>query len=170
VTAVRPGVVLGERDRATLPGIVAFLRSKSAAYMGDGRNRLPCVYAGDVAALCRLAATEEGAAGQAYNAVSQETVTQRELFAAIAEESGLELPRRGMPLNLVHGAALAMELASVLTGRRSRPSLTRFAVTLLGGDYQEDAGKAKRDLGWEAATPMREAVKRSVEWQRAASV
>jgi nucleoside-diphosphate-sugar epimerase len=170
VTAVRPGVVLGERDRATLPGVVAFLRSKSAAYMGDGRNRLPCVYAGDVAALCRLAATEEGAAGQAYNAVSQETVTQRDLFAAIAEESGVELPRRAMPLPLTYGVGFAMELASVLTGRRSRPSLTRFAVTLIGADYQEDAGKAKRDLGWEATTPMREAVRRSVEWQRAASV
>jgi nucleoside-diphosphate-sugar epimerase len=168
VTAVRPGVVLGERDRATLPGIVAFLRSKSAAYMGSGHNRLPCVYAGDVAALCQLAATSDSAAGQAYNAVSQETVTQRDLFAAIAEESGLKLPRRGMPLPLAYGVGFVMELASVLTGRRSRPSLTRFAVTLVGADYQEDAGKAKRELGWEATTPMREAVRRSVEWQRAA--
>ena len=170
VTVVRPALVLGERDRATLPGVVAFLRGKSAAYMGDGRNRLPYVYAGDVASLCRLAATEEGAAGQAYNAVSQETVTQRELFAAIAEESGLTPPKRAMPLPLTYGVGFAMELASVLTGRRSRPSLTRFAVTLIGADYQEDASKAKRDLGWEAATPMREAVRRSVEWRRAASV
>jgi nucleoside-diphosphate-sugar epimerase len=169
VTAVRPGVVLGERDRATQPGVVAFLRSKSAAYLGSGRNRLPCVYAGDVAALCRLAASEEKAAGQTYNAVSQETVTQRDLLAAIAEESGVELPRRALPLTLLYVIALGMELASVLGGHRSRPSMSRFGLTMIGQDYQEDASKAKRELGWEATTPMREAVRRAAEWERAAS-
>jgi nucleoside-diphosphate-sugar epimerase len=168
VTVVRPGLVLGERDRATLPGLTAFLRSSSAMYFGDGLNHLPYVYAGDVAELCRLAATEEVGAGQAYNTASQETVTQRDLFAAAAEEEDLELPRRGVPLHLAYGAALVMETISVLRGRRTRPSLTRFAVTLIGADYQEDASKAKRDLDWEAATPMREAVRRSVEWQQAA--
>ncbi len=162
-------MVLGERDRVTLPGISAYLRSKGATYLGSGHNRLPCVYAGDVAALCRLAATEDGAAGQAYNAVSQETVTQRDLFAAIAQEAGLELPRRGVPLNLAHGAALVMETINVLGGRRSRPSLTRMAVTMVAGDYREDAGKGERELGWRAETPMREAVRRAAEWQRAAA-
>ncbi|TET96036.1 MAG: NAD-dependent epimerase/dehydratase family protein [Dehalococcoidia bacterium] len=168
MSAVRPGLVLGERDRATLPGMVAFLRSGSAMYFGDGHNRLPCGYAGDVADACLLAAAEEGAAGQAYNAGSQETVTQRDLFAAIAEESDLALPKRSLPLPIGHGLALAMETISVLRGRRTRPSLTRMAVTLIAGDYLEDAGKAERELGWRAQTPMREAVRRAVEWQRAA--
>lgn len=169
VNAVRPGVVLGERDRATQPGVVAFLRSKSAAYLGSGRNRLPYVYAGDVAALCRLAATEEKAAGQVYNAVSHETVTQRDLLAAIAEEGGPQLPKRTLPLAALYVIALGMELASVLGGRRSRPSMSRFGLTMIGQDYQEDASKAKRELGWEATTPMREAVRRAAEWERAAA-
>jgi nucleoside-diphosphate-sugar epimerase len=168
VTVVRPGVVLGERDRVTLPGLVAFLRSKGAAYLGSGRNRLPYVYAGDVADACVLAATNDGAAGQAYNAVSNETVTQKDLFAAIADESGLALPKRAMPLPVMYGVALAMELASLASGRWSRPSLSRFGVTMIGKDYLEDASKAKRDLGWEASATMREAVRRAVEWQRAA--
>jgi nucleoside-diphosphate-sugar epimerase len=168
-TVVRPGMVLGERDRVMLPGTIAYLRGKGATYLGSGHSRLPCVYAGDVAAACVLAATEEGAAGQAYNAASQETVTQRDLFAAVAKEAGLEAPTRALPLPLAYAAATAMELSSILTGRRSRPSLTRFAVTLLGRDYLEDASKAQRELGWEAATPMREAIRRSVGWQRAAT-
>jgi len=168
VTVVRPGVVLGERDRATVPGAIAFLRSKSAAYLGSGRNRLPYVYAGDMATACALAASSDEGAGQAYNLVSQETVTQRDLFASIAEEAGLALPKRAMPLPVIYGVALAMEMISVLRGRRTRPSLTRMAVTMIGADYLEDAGKAERELGWRARTPMREAVRRSVEWQRAA--
>jgi nucleoside-diphosphate-sugar epimerase len=162
VTAVRPGLVLGERDRVTLPGVVAFLRGKGATYLGSGRNRLPYVYAGDVAAACVLAATNEKATGQAYNVASGETVTQRDLFAAVAEESGLAPPKRGTPLLFAYGVALAMELVSVLRRRRSRPALTRFAVTLIAADYLEDAGKAERDLGWEAGTSMREAVRRAV--------
>jgi nucleoside-diphosphate-sugar epimerase len=163
VTVVRPGVVLGERDRATVPGVTAFLKSKSAAYLGSGRNRLPYVYAGDVADACILAASNEGAVGD-----SAETVTQRDLFAAVAEEGGLTLPKRAMPLPVLYGVALAMELASLASGRRSRPSLSRFGVTMIGQDYLEDASKAKRELDWEAQTSMREAVRRSAEWQRAA--
>jgi nucleoside-diphosphate-sugar epimerase len=162
VTAVRPGLVLGERDRVTLPGTVAYLRGKGATYLGRGLNRLPYVYAGDVAAACVLAATSDSAAGQAYNLVSAETVTQRDLFAAVAEETGLEPPKRAMPLPIVYSIAFVMEMASVLRGRRLRPALTRFAVTLLAADYLEDAGKAERELGWRAQTPMREAVRRAV--------
>jgi nucleoside-diphosphate-sugar epimerase len=152
VSVVRPGMVLGERDRAILPGTVAYLRGKGATYLGSGHSRLPYVYAGDVAALCRLAATEERAAGQAYN----------------AEETGLEAPTRALPLPLAYAAALAMEIVSFLRGRPTRPPLTRYAVTAMARDHLEDASKARRELGWEATTPLLEAVKRSVEWQRAA--
>lgn len=167
-TVVRPGLVLGERDRVTLPGVIAYLRGKGAVYLGNGRSRLPYVYAGDVAAACELAASSEGAVGQAYNVASAEAVTQRDLFAAAAEEAGLELPTRALPIALAYAAALAMELTSVLSGRRTRPSLTRFAVTMIAADYLEDVGKAERELGWRAQTPMREAVRRSLQWRRAA--
>ncbi len=167
VTAVRPGLVLGERDRATLPGVAMFLRSRSAMFFGDARNRLPYVYAGDVAAGCLLAATNAEADGQAYNLASSETVTQRDLFTAVTEESGLTLPMRSMPVAVAHGIAFAIELSSVLCGRRWRPPSTRFGITRVAADYIEDAGKAERELGWRARTPMREAVRRAVEWQRA---
>ncbi|MEX0801601.1 MAG: NAD-dependent epimerase/dehydratase family protein [Dehalococcoidia bacterium] len=167
VTIVRPGLVLGERDRVTLPGAIAFLKSKSATYLGDGHNRLPYVYAGDLAEGCLLAATAANAAGQTYNLVSDEEVTQRDLFAAAAEERGLTLPKRTTPVPLVHAMALVMELASVLTGRRSRPSLTRMGVTMIGRPYIEDASKAQADLGWTPAVPLREAVRRAVAWARA---
>jgi nucleoside-diphosphate-sugar epimerase len=166
VTIVRPGLVLGERDRVTLPGLIAFLKSKSASYLGDGHNRLPCVYAGDLAEGCILAATAANAAGQTYNLVSAEPVSQRDLFAAVAGERNLTLPKRSTPVPLVHLISLAMELASVLTGRRSRPSITRFGVTMIGRPYIEDASKAEEDIGWKATVPLREAVRRAVAWDR----
>jgi len=167
VSIVRPGVLLGERDRVMLPGLMAFLRSPSAAYLGKGDNRLPYVYVGDVAEACILAATSEKGLGQTYNVASSEEVTQRELFLAVSEATGVPAPRRKMPLRLAYGLAFLMEVASVLAWRRVRPALTRFAINLIALDYQEDSSKAKRELGWKAQVSMREAIKRSVEWLEA---
>ena len=168
VTVVRPGIVLGERDRVTVPGLAAYMRGKGAVCWGNGRNRLPCVYAGDVAAACLLAAASPQAAGQPYNVVSDEPVTQRDLLQAIAEAAGLAAPRRSAPLLLVYGVALAMEVACVATGRRWVPPLRRMPVTMLAAEYLEDASKARRELGWRPEVPMREAVRRCVEWRLAA--
>jgi nucleoside-diphosphate-sugar epimerase len=168
VTAVRPGVVLGERDRVTVPGLADYMRGKGAVRWGNGHNRLPCVYAGDVAAACLLAVASPQAAGQPYNVVSDEPVTQRDLLQAIAEASGPAAPRRSAPLLLVYGIALAMEVACVATGRRWVPPLRRMPVTMLAAEYLEDASKARRELGWRPEVPMREAVRRCVEWRLSA--
>jgi nucleoside-diphosphate-sugar epimerase len=40
-------------------------------------------------------------------------------------------------------------------------------VTMLAAEYLEDASKARRELGWQPEVPMREAVRRCVEWRRA---
>ncbi len=166
VTIVRPALILGERDSSMLPGLIAFLKSPAAAYMGNGRNRLPCVYAGDVADLCIRAATSDKALGETYNAVNEEHVTQRDIFDAAAEIGGVDPPRRSVPLRLLYAIAAAMEAAARLRGWSHRPDMTRFAVNLLGVDYIEDNSKARRDLGWRAEVGMKEAVRRSVEWAK----
>ncbi len=162
VTIVRPGLLFGERDGGMFPGIAAFLKSGSSAYLGSGRNRLPYVYAGDVADACILAATTAGTAGEIYNVASDEAVTQRDLFQAVAEATGLAPPRRGVPLRLGYTAALFMEAWCVLRGRRARPEATRYGVNIVALDYHVDASKLK-SLGWQAKVPMREAMRRCVE-------
>ncbi|HEU5322546.1 MAG TPA: NAD-dependent epimerase/dehydratase family protein, partial [Methylomirabilota bacterium] len=167
VTAVRPGIVLGERDRVSVPGLAAYMRGKGAVRWGHGRNRLPCVYAGDVADACLRAAASPHAAGQPYNVASDEAVTQRDLFDAVAEATGMKAPRRSAPLPLLYAVALAMEVAAVASGRRWEPPLRRMPVTMLAAEYVEDVSKARRELGWQPQVTMREAVRRCVEWQRA---
>lgn len=167
ITVVRPALVLGERDGSMLLGIIAFLKSPRAMYLGNGRNRLPCVYGGDVAELCILAATSGQAAGQTYNAVNEEYVTQRDFFESAAELTGLRLPRRSLPFRAVYAIVYAMELRSRARGWKPRPKLTRFSANLLGVDFVESAAKAQRELGWRPEVGLREAVRRSVEWARA---
>jgi nucleoside-diphosphate-sugar epimerase len=165
VSVVRPGLLLGERDRAIFPGTVAFLKSGAATYIGSGHNRLPYVYAGDVAEACILAATNDAGAGGIYNVASEETVTQRDIFGAIAEATGLRPPKRSTPMRLVYTMALAMEAFGIATGRRNRPAMTRYGVTILALDYREDVSKAKRELGWEPKVSLSEAIRRTMEWR-----
>lgn len=167
VSIVRPALILGERDAAMLPGIVAYLKTSTPVYMGNGNNILPCVYGGDVADLCILAATDPKGAGETYIAVNPERVTQRDMFAAVAEVTGRPAPKRSAPLRLLYAAAAAMEANARRKGWSHRPELTRFTVNLIGLDYREDPSKAITQLGWRPEVPMREAVRRSVEWSRA---
>ena len=166
VSIVRPALILGERDRAMLPGVVAFLKGPLSVYIGNGRNPLPYVYAGDVADLCIRAATNDLAKGQIYNAVSDEPVTQRDLFQTAAEIVNVRQPQWHMPFRLVYAITAAMEVKSRLSGWDSRPDLTRFSANLLGVECREDASKATRELGWKPEVSLREAVTRSVGWHR----
>lgn len=166
VTIVRPGLLLGERDRAIFPGTVAFLRSGSAVYLGSGTNRLPYVYVGDVAHACILGATNDVALGRIYNVASNENVTQRDLFSAIAEAMEIPVPKRSVPVPALYAAAAAMETAAVFGGRKHRPQITRFGVLLLALDYREDTTRIRRELGWTSEVTLREAIRRTVEARR----
>jgi nucleoside-diphosphate-sugar epimerase len=167
VSIVRPALILGERDAAMLPSLIAFLKSKSASVVGDGTNRLPIVYAGDVADLCILAATSPNGAGRTYNAVNPEHITQADLYETIAEHTGVRAPTRHIPFRALYVLAAAMEATSRLRGWSHRPELTRFGLNLIGLDYQEDPTRAMSELGWSPEVGMEKAVMRSVEWARA---
>jgi nucleoside-diphosphate-sugar epimerase len=166
VSIVRPALILGERELAMLPGVVAFLKGPLSFYIGNGRNLLPYVYAGDVADLCIRAATNDLAKGQIYNAVSDEPVTQRDLFQAAAEIVNVRQPQWHLPFRLLYAITAAIEVKSRLGGWDSRPDLTRFSANLLGIEWREDASKATRELGWKPEVSLRDAVTRSVGWHR----
>lgn len=164
VTIVRPGLIFGERDRAMFPGILGFLKSSSAAYVGRGDNKLPYVYVGDVAEACILGATSDEATGRTYNVVSDEHVTQKQVYDTIADAAGIRRPTRHVPVKLLYAVAMAMEAWCLFARQRKvRPELTRYGVILLAYDFREDASRIRGELGWEAKVPMQEAVRRCVE-------
>lgn len=164
VTILRPGLLLGERDRTIYPGAVEFLESSTAAYLGDGNNRLPYVYVGDVAEACILGVTEPQGAGRIYNVASDEPVTQRDLFDAVAAAAGLKPPRRSVPVRAAYLAAFVLEMWCLIEGRKKRPSLTRYGINLIALNYDEDCSRLRRELGWRPTVSLREAVLRTAAW------
>ncbi len=166
VTILRPGLLLGERDRTIYPGAVEFLESSTAAYLGDGNNRLPYVYVGDVAEACILGVTQPQGAGRIYNVASDEPVTQRDLFDAVAAAAGLKPPRRSVPVRAAYLAAFVLEMWCLIEGRRRRPSMTRYGINLIALNYDEDCSRLRRELGWKPTVSLQEAVQRTADWIR----
>jgi nucleoside-diphosphate-sugar epimerase len=168
VTAIRPSVVLGARDRNTTPRVVRFLRSPLAGWIGDGANRIPCV---DVRALKRLVvrvADNDRSHGKAYNASGTQTTTQRVLFALHAVAADLPLPRRRHNPGVIARVASLQEAAARVVRRRAEPVLTRFALSVATLDGVIDCSRAFDDLGWTGDGDVEAAVTDAVASLRAA--
>jgi nucleoside-diphosphate-sugar epimerase len=168
-TSLRPSIVLGPRDRNALPRFLAALEVPFGRFVGGligrGKNRVPCVVVEDLAELSVLAADNEAAVGRAYNASSEELITQREFLQACADAAGARLRVQiPVPRPLVWASASALETAWKLAGRKQEPVLSRFGVALTGIDVVIDAGRARRELGWSGGRSLLDAIRRSVAW------
>ncbi|WP_242343890.1 NAD-dependent epimerase/dehydratase family protein [Anaeromyxobacter terrae] len=168
ITVVRPGLVYGPRDAASFGRFAALLERRRMPLMGRGDNHLPLVYVGDVARGIVLASEVPAAIGRTYFLVNDEPVTQREYLEAIAAELGVPPPTRHVPYLAAQALAAIAERAVSLTRGAGPPPLTRFGVRLLGGESRIVIRRAREELGFVPETDLREGVRRSVAWYRAA--
>jgi len=164
VTVIRPAWIYGERDRATMPRLVAMVRAGRARIVGRGDNRLNIVYAGNVAEAAILAAGSARAAGQVYNCSNDGIITQQEYFDLLAQSLGAAPVRRRVPYRVAYSAGLALECFWRLFRMRRPPFITRYAVWLMGRRSYFSADKARRELGWQPTTPYHVGIPRAVAW------
>lgn len=158
-TVVRPSWIYGPRDRNTIPRVVAALREGRAMIVGDGSNRLNIVHAADVADGAVRAATHPGAAGRAYNLSSEGAVTQRELLDTATDHLGLPRITRRVPFRLAYTAAFFAELFGRAVGRKRPPTLTRYAVALIGRPTRYSIERARSELGWSPRVHPRDGIR-----------
>ncbi|HEV3470339.1 MAG TPA: NAD-dependent epimerase/dehydratase family protein [Pyrinomonadaceae bacterium] len=163
VVVAIPAMCFGEYDAGPSTGrlIVEVANRTLPGYVGGRRN---VVYAGD-AGRGLLLACERGRAGERY-LLTGENVTMDELVRVIAEEAGVEPPRRAIPLGLARVLSKLQEARyRLLGGEVPRLSSTAVAVMALGQFL--DGSKAGRELGYEPHVGARKAVARALAWFRA---
>lgn len=117
-----------------LPVLIALAKQKGfVGYPGDGTNLWNAVHVLDVATLFRLA-LEQGPAGRAWHAVTDEGIPFREIAEAIGRRLGL--PAVSVPMD---------EL--VLPGHFG------FLTNVVTQSYPASSLITRRTLGWEPARP-----------------
>jgi nucleoside-diphosphate-sugar epimerase len=165
-TIIRPDTIFGPGDRVHVGRMSDRLRARRSIIVGSGRNAMPFVYVDDIVHGLLLALDRPDAVGQAYNIGNDEPLTQGELLRAIAEEIGAPAPLVRVPYSALYSAAYLAERAVLLTHSRRKPILTRLGVAIFGADNRHAIDKARRELGYSPAVPVREGIRRAAAWYR----
>jgi len=164
-TIIRPPVIYGPRDRATL-SLFQMVRRRFAPLLGDGTNAISCVYAEDAARAAALAATAGHDAPTATYSLDDGSVyTWRDFLAAIESAVG----RKALRLPSPRWAFAAAALASESYGR-----LFRRAVSFNRDKYIEmrqrywvcSHEEIARDLGWKPQVTLGEGAALTAAWYR----
>ena len=160
VVVVNPSAPVGPGDWKPTPTgqmIVDYLNGKMWAYMDTGLN----IVAVEDVARGHLLAAERGRPGQRY-ILGHENLTLRQIFAVLAEVSGIPAPRvkvpRGVVLPLGH---LSQWVAEHLTGRP--PQIPLDAARMAQHFMFFESRKAREELGLRPG-PAAEALRRAAHW------
>jgi len=156
VTAIRPDVIYGERDRLFAPRVFRSIRARILPLVGPGTNHLPCVYAGNVATAI-VAALERPRPGfRVYNVTRDAggRLTMREFMQAFAAAAGVRIRVVRLPVSL----------ARWMLALWSGPRLARAALSFMTGEDPYVTDRIERELGWRPAVDTRTAIAGTVRW------
>jgi len=161
---VRPGTMFGPGDQVNFGRMADRLKSGKAVIIGSGSNALPFVYVTDVVDGMLLAADREQAVGGVYNLTTDEPLTQKQLWYAIAEEIGVRPPRLHVPYSALHALAFLAEQWHSSDHPERQPLVTRLGVKMFGADNRHAIDKARRELGYTPRVSVREGVRLAAIW------
>ena len=166
IVLLYPGVVYGPGER-TEGNIVAqmvadHLAGRFPGIIGPGDRLWSYAWVDDVAQ-GHVAALEKGRAGERYF-LAGENASMTAFFALLEAVSGRPAPRRHIPYPVAKALGRTLHAWAELTG--ALPLLTHEVVDVFREHWAFSSGKAQRELGYRT-TPLREGLRRTVEWLRA---
>jgi nucleoside-diphosphate-sugar epimerase len=163
-TIVRPPVVYGERDRATLK-IFQLAKRGFVPLFGDGSQELSLIHAEDLARALIVAATSSATAGHVYFATHQTPTTTRALALAAGRALGKTPRIIGVPPLVARGVLLVIGGLARLGGRPTLLSPDK------GAEYLAPAWTCRADAltqatGWRADIELETGLRRAAKWYR----
>lgn len=148
VVILRPGLVVGEGGLPFHSGLGFYNTEQHCIGWNAGRNPLPFVLAGDVAAAILGAIRAEGIDGRCYNLVGEVRPDARTYVAALARALGRPLRYHPQSPTWLWLEDLGKWAVKRLTGRRV-PVPGRRDFLSRGMTARFDCADARRDLGWQ---------------------
>jgi len=164
VTVARPPRIMGPGDRENL---LFFTLARRGWALRFGRDApLSWIDVDDCAAGLLPLGDHPEAVGQAFFLASDERTSVEGLFLAAAAALGVTPRRVRVPGPVLSAAAALADAVTRLTGR-TLPLDRKLARQLLAPGWVCDTQKARARLGFEAATPLAESIRRAAAWYRA---
>jgi nucleoside-diphosphate-sugar epimerase len=148
IVILRPGLVVGAGTSPFHSGLGVYNNEQHCLGWNDGRNPLPFVLAGDVAAAIASACAAPGIGGRAFNLVGDVRLSARDYTEALAAALGRPLrfhPQSPLRLLLIERGKW---LIKRLGGRKAAaPSFHDLLSRGLRARF--DCTDAKEALGWQ---------------------
>ena len=164
LVAFRPAWVYGPGDRTFFPEVVDAMANGTMIYFGSKKNFLYLNYIDNLvdAILCGL--EQDKAIGRAYLVTDDVPITWEDLCCRLADGVGCSSPKITIPYGLSYAAAFGLESVWGLVRAKSRPLLTRYAVTLMGSNMRYDITRLKQELGYRPSISPEVGLERTIEW------
>jgi nucleoside-diphosphate-sugar epimerase len=162
VVVVRPSAVYGPRDRDFLQ---AFRQAtgRVAFYAAPRDQVISILHVSDLVDGLIRSAEALDAVGRTYFLANEVPVTWRTLYGIVARAAGAAPLELQLPRALVHAAAWAGDAIGAVTG--VTPLLNRHKAALIEPHWWIcDAGRARRDLGWEPRVPLQSGLLDTYHW------
>ena len=165
VVVLRAPAVYGPRARDLLTFFRLAARGVLPVPTG-GERRLQLVHVADLAEALIRGATAPAAAG-VYHVADPRPYSWTELVTEVARAVGRRARLIPVPAGLVRAAAAASEWSAAVVGRATIFNRDK-ARELLAPGWLCETESARRDLGFEARTPLPQGLADTAAWYRAA--
>ena len=160
---VRPACVYGPGSKRFLE-LFQDIYNRNFRMIGKGNTLCHLTYVEDLVAGIILAAESPAASGQIYTLAGSEYLPLRELVKIVAELFDKPMPKIHIPLWTVRIAAFFSDLVS--RAPQIEPTLPRKQLNLFTRDKAFDISKARKELNYNPATPLREGLTRTAIWYK----
>jgi len=164
VTTLRPAAIYGPGDPERFFMIFRRVAKGRFVFLGSGRTTYHPLYIDNLVEAFVRAGEVDAANGQSYLIADEEYVSIRNLVERTARALGVECQMIHLPFWPAYAAAFAVEMA--FKPLPFEPPLFRRRLDWFRQNRAFQIGKAKRELGYEAAIGLDEGLRRTGQWYR----
>jgi nucleoside-diphosphate-sugar epimerase len=172
--SLRPHIIFGPRDTQILPRLVSRAKAGRLVQIGDGHNKVDATYVEDAARahLLAEAALRPGspACGSAYFISQDSPVKLWPWVNELLSQLGVPPVKRRISLPVARTAGGLLEFIYRTFRLKGEPPLTRFLANELALDHYYNISRAKKELGYRPQASMDEAVRRTIDHFKQASL
>lgn len=176
--ALRPHLVIGERDNAMLPKVVASAAKGRLRVVGAGRNRVDLTDVENAAwahldAAEALAGPNPRCVGRSYFISNGEPVLLWPWLFEVLDQLNIPVKGGSIPCSMARAVGMGAEWLWRTFPLPDDPPITRFLASALARSHWYDMGPAGSDIGYHVRVDMQEATRRAVAglagWKREAA-